>query len=120
MYQRDIDTNIDIRNRLKAMLNNSKSVNSKRISIPIKIIYDALYLDKWQFSMFNGNKCHHGDLRPTIWDIYFRDTESSYNNSNQQQNKKNLIQIRQSFSKNFEFSLVNSCLLEKNKKSNFL
>ena len=122
LYSRLINSNIDIRRQLKKMLNNTKTSSSRRVCLPIKTIYDAIYLDKWNSLSTLGQRCPHKQLVPSFWDVYYRGPNETsnklyLNNQTNQEVDNNWIEIRQSFYPNFEFSLVNSCLLGIHKKS---
>jgi hypothetical protein len=123
LYKRSIQSNKDIRNKIKKMLVNSKAPRSSRICIPVEVIYNTIYLDKWDRLMHIGDKCLHGRLRPTFWDVFRKDPESLGNDLVPFHKDKNpkqgghWVNVRKSFSQAFQFELVNSCLLDINKKS---
>lgn len=126
MYKRQISSNRDIRDKIKKMLVNSKAPRSSRVCIPVDIIYNTIYLDKWDRLVAIGEKCKHGNLVPSFWDVYrkgpgdYSENLLRFRFKGKKREQDHWINVRKSFSQTFQFELVNSCLLDINKKSTFL
>ena len=117
MFERSIETNRDIRKKIEKMLVNSKTSRSRRVCVPIDTIYKAVYLDKWERLTATAEKCPHGLLRPSFWDVFWRGAGGERAEEGGPRREDHWVSVRKSFSRDFEFELVNSCLLDLNKKS---